>query len=112
MRRDETYLLDILIAAQDARRFVANITRLQFDESRLHQSAVAKALEVIGEAAARTSDEMRQAHPDIPWCARHPVGAGLIASGCRSAGAPLGYSRRATRGSWKTCPYCTWVATA
>ena len=67
MRRDETYLLDILIAARDARDFVSDVTQSQFYASRLHQSAVIKALEVIGEAAARISDEMRQAHPDIPW---------------------------------------------
>ena len=67
MRRDETYLLDILIAARDARSFVADVTQSQFCASRLHQNAVVKALEIIGEAAARISDETRQAHPEIPW---------------------------------------------
>jgi uncharacterized protein with HEPN domain len=29
--------------------------------------AISKALEIIGEAAARISAEMRTAHPEIPW---------------------------------------------
>ena len=57
MRRDEGYLLDMLIAARDARLFVSGLTRRQFDESQLHQNAVVKALEIIGEAAGRISDE-------------------------------------------------------
>ena len=32
MQRDEGYLLDILIAARDARLFVSGLTRRQFDE--------------------------------------------------------------------------------
>jgi uncharacterized protein with HEPN domain len=67
MRRDEAYLLDILIAAREASEFVANLTWRQFAESRLHQSAVVKALEIIGEAAGRISIETRRAHPEIPW---------------------------------------------
>jgi len=67
MRRDETYLLDILIAARDAMSFVSDVTQAQFYASRLHQNAVVKALEIIGDAAARISDETRQAHPEIPW---------------------------------------------
>ncbi len=67
MRRDEGYLLDILIAARDARLFLSGLTRRQFDESRLHQNAVIKALEIIGEAAGRISKETREGHPEIPW---------------------------------------------
>ena len=67
MRRDEGYLLDMLIAARDARLFVSGLTRRQFDASRLHQNAVVKALEIIGEAAGRISEEARKAHPEIPW---------------------------------------------
>lgn len=51
MERDAAYLLDILLAARDAREFVANMTWAAFAASRLHQHAVAKAPEIIGEAA-------------------------------------------------------------
>lgn len=33
----------------------------------MHQLAVLKALETIGEAAARLSEQTRTAHPEIPW---------------------------------------------
>lgn len=67
MQRDEGYLLDMLIAARDAGQFLAGLSLRQFEESRLHQSAVIKALEIIGEAAGRISEQSRQEHPEIPW---------------------------------------------
>jgi len=67
MRRDAAYLLDILIAAQEARQFTTDVTWEQFRKSRLHQNAVIKALETIGEAAGRVSSETRVAYPGLPW---------------------------------------------
>lgn len=68
MRRDEaSFLLDMLEAARKAVAFAADITYRQFEESDLHQHAVFKALEVIGEAAARLDIETKEAHPAIPW---------------------------------------------
>ena len=67
MRRDDAYLLDMLLAARDAVEFSAGLTFLQFERSRLHQSAILKAIEIIGEAAARISKETKQAHPVVPW---------------------------------------------
>lgn len=37
MRRDEAYLLDMLIAARDAVAFISGLTSEQFEASRLHQ---------------------------------------------------------------------------
>lgn len=67
MRRDDGYLLDILIAARDAVTFLEGLSREQFGESRLHQQAITKCLETIGEAAARVSETTRAATPNIPW---------------------------------------------
>ena len=68
MRRDDAaYLLDMLLSARDAAEFAAGLTFPQFERSRLHQNATLKAIEVIGEAAARISEKTRQAHPGIPW---------------------------------------------
>ena len=67
MRRDEAYLLDILIAARKARSFVEGISRAEFGQSDLHQSAVIRALEIMGEAARQISDSTREVHPEIPW---------------------------------------------
>ncbi|MCX7707079.1 MAG: DUF86 domain-containing protein [Anaerolineae bacterium] len=67
MRRDDAYLLDMLIAAQRAARFVADLTWEDFAESDLHQSAVIRELEVLGEAAHLVSEDTRAAHPELPW---------------------------------------------
>ena len=67
MRRDAAYLLDILIAARDAQSFVSGLTWEQFEGSRLHQNAVIKAIEIIGEAAGRVSNETRATYTEIPW---------------------------------------------
>ena len=67
MRRDEAYLLDMLIAARDAVSFIQEVSAEEFRASRLHQHAVMKALETIGEAAGKISEPTRAAHPDIPW---------------------------------------------
>ncbi len=67
MWRDDAYLLDILIAAQNAVKFSNGLTWEEFRQSPLHQHAIAKALENIGEAARKVSDDMKAAHPEIPW---------------------------------------------
>jgi uncharacterized protein with HEPN domain len=53
--RDAALVLDMLLAARDARDFVVGIDEAAFLASRLHQSAVIRALEVLGEAAGKVS---------------------------------------------------------
>jgi uncharacterized protein with HEPN domain len=67
MWRDKAYLLDMLIAAKEARQFSTGLSWEEFQNSSLHQHAIAKALENIGEAARKLSDETKAAHPHIPW---------------------------------------------
>ena len=67
MERDEAYLLDILLAARKAIGFVKGMTWAEFAQSELHQSALVRPLEIIGEAARRISAETQQSHPEIPW---------------------------------------------
>ena len=67
MRRDDAYLLDMLLAARDAVEFAAGLTFPQFQQSRLNQNAILKAIEIIGEAAACVSTDTKEAHPEIPW---------------------------------------------
>ncbi len=67
MRRDDAYLLDILLAARQATEFLEGITWEQFAQSDLLQSAVMRPLEIIGEAGRRISPETQQAHPEVPW---------------------------------------------
>ena len=67
MKRDGAYLLDMLLAARDAVEFAGRITYSQFENSRLHQNASFKALEIVGEAASRVSSGMRESEPNISW---------------------------------------------
>lgn len=57
----------MLIAARDAVGFVAGMSLAEFAASRLHQNAVIRSLEVIGEAAGKVSAATRVAGPGIPW---------------------------------------------
>jgi uncharacterized protein with HEPN domain len=65
--RDAALLLDMLLAARDARAFVADLSEAEVMDSRLHQNAVIRALEVIGEAAGKVSRTTQDARPEIPW---------------------------------------------
>ncbi|GAB4353619.1 MAG: DUF86 domain-containing protein [Candidatus Abyssubacteria bacterium] len=67
MWRDDAYLLDILIAARHANEFMAGLSREEFDRSRLHQDAVVKELEIIGEATRKLSRTFKKQHSEIPW---------------------------------------------
>ncbi|MBV8753835.1 MAG: DUF86 domain-containing protein [Hyphomicrobiales bacterium] len=53
--RDAALLLDMLLAAQDARSFVEWLEEEAFQASRVHQNAVIRSVRVIGEAAGKIS---------------------------------------------------------
>ncbi|MCB1885602.1 MAG: DUF86 domain-containing protein [Geminicoccaceae bacterium] len=65
--RDAALLLDMALAAQDALGFVAGLDEAGFLASRLHQNAVIRSLEVVGEAAGKVSPATRASHPEISW---------------------------------------------
>jgi uncharacterized protein with HEPN domain len=61
------YLQDILSAMDKAHSFVEDMDYAAFEVSDLHQSAVVRQLEIVGEAAKRIPLEIRQSFPDVPW---------------------------------------------
>ena len=67
MRRDDAYLLDMLVAARKAVTFTEKLTYAQFMQSDLHQNAVLKVLEIVGEGASRVSEGARKVYPEISW---------------------------------------------
>jgi uncharacterized protein with HEPN domain len=67
MWRDEAYLLDMLLAARDVRRFTHGLDWQDFAHDRILQNAVMHLIQTIGEAARKISPEFRAAHPAIPW---------------------------------------------
>jgi len=64
---DRDWLADILIASRKIQRFAAGVGRTEFEADDMRESAVARQLEIVGEAAKNVSPEFRAAHPEIPW---------------------------------------------
>lgn len=66
---DDARLRHMLEAARDAMSFVSDCSREDLDRDRKLALAIVKCIEIIGEAAARVTDETRDSHPNIPWAA-------------------------------------------
>jgi uncharacterized protein with HEPN domain len=66
-RAHEDYLRDMLDNAEKALDFVSGMDYDEFFEDEKTSYAVVRALEVIGEAARRVPEDVRDAHPEFPW---------------------------------------------
>jgi uncharacterized protein with HEPN domain len=67
MRHESLYLTDIVEAADHISEFIAGTDFQAFQKSELLRSAVVQKLAIIGEAAARVSEELMTRHPHVPW---------------------------------------------
>lgn len=67
MWRDEAYLLDMLLAARRATKFLGECDLACFERDELRQSAILHQLQIIGEAASKISREYRADHEVIDW---------------------------------------------
>ena len=65
--RDAILVWDIILAGEDALEFVAGMDEAAFQASKLHQNAVIRSLEIVGEASGQISAEFRLSREDIPW---------------------------------------------
>jgi uncharacterized protein with HEPN domain len=61
------FVEDILDAMNKAVNLLEGVSYSQFEADFRINFAVVRALEIIGEAAKRLPDELRQEYPDIPW---------------------------------------------
>lgn len=64
---DEALLLDMLIAARQARKYAEGVTVQSYYNDDLLQDGLAYQMQVIGEAASRISAAFRDEHPEIQW---------------------------------------------
>jgi len=67
MWRDESYVLDMLLAARHVLAHTRDVTRERFDSDVTLHSAVMHWIVVIGEAASHVSPDFRRQHPEFPW---------------------------------------------
>jgi uncharacterized protein with HEPN domain len=67
MSRDDAYLLDMLISARLVAQYALGLTEDRFRRSEMHQDAIIRRLEIIGEAARHVSQETRAEHPKVEW---------------------------------------------
>jgi uncharacterized protein with HEPN domain len=64
---DQNRLKHILVAAMKAIAFAEGRQQAELKKDEQFLFAVIRCLEIIGEAAARMSNDVRENHPDIPW---------------------------------------------
>jgi uncharacterized protein with HEPN domain len=64
---DRIRLLHMIEAVESVLRFTSNRRRSDLEIDQILLFAVVRAIEVLGEAASRGSDETRSAYPHVPW---------------------------------------------
>jgi uncharacterized protein with HEPN domain len=65
--RDSAYLWDMWSAAGSILRFTAGVRFEDYVANELLRRATERSLQILGEAARRVSEELKSAHPEIPW---------------------------------------------
>jgi uncharacterized protein with HEPN domain len=64
---DRIRMQHMLDAAQEAESFATNRSRFDLDKDRMLVLSLVKDVEIIGEAAARVTENTRAEYPEIPW---------------------------------------------
>ena len=64
---DVAHLWDLLEAAREVVCYTSDLSFHAYQQDRMRQRAVERALEIVGEAARRLSAPFKQAHDDVPW---------------------------------------------
>ncbi|MBI2591143.1 MAG: DUF86 domain-containing protein [Candidatus Brennerbacteria bacterium] len=68
MKRDYfDYIQDILDSIKDIEIFITGADFYKFKDDKKTINAIIRSLEVIGEAAKKLPDEIREKYSDIPW---------------------------------------------
>jgi len=61
------YIRDMIGFAEKCLAYTKDMGQQQFVDSAITYDATLRNLELIGEAASRVPDDIRAAHPDVPW---------------------------------------------
>src|SRR6266568_6496598 len=93
MRNDRERLLDILEAIERIDRYAVR-GRETFERDELIQNWTTHQLQIIGEAAARITPDLRENHPEVP---------GVRSSGCAtSSPTAISTSTSTSSGRWSS----------
>jgi uncharacterized protein with HEPN domain len=65
--RDPSFVYDMLDSARSVRSMTKDISFAGFIQDRKLYRACEREIEILGEAANRISDELKAAHPEVPW---------------------------------------------
>lgn len=65
--KDRVRLLHMIEATETVAHFLSGRSRGDLDQDRMLLFAVIHAIEILGEAASKISQETREAAPQIPW---------------------------------------------
>lgn len=65
--RDASYIYDMLDSARSVQDMTRAVLFSGFVQDRKLYRAVEREIEILGEAANRVSDELKAAHPEVPW---------------------------------------------
>jgi uncharacterized protein with HEPN domain len=65
--RGAAALRHMLDHAEETVSFARDRTRADLDADRLLNLALTRLLEIMGEAAGRVPEDLRERHPEIPW---------------------------------------------
>ena len=66
-REYKDYIQDILDSINDIKTFVREINFEQFKNDKKTINAVVRSIEIIGEAAKKIPEALKNKYPDIPW---------------------------------------------
>ena len=64
---DAAILVDMLLFARRIDAKIRAVGREEFDEDEDLQLALTHLIQIVGEAASRSSEELRKQYPAIPW---------------------------------------------
>jgi uncharacterized protein with HEPN domain len=68
MKRDfKDYIQDILSSLEEVEEFTEGLDFEDFLKDRKTINAVIRSLEIIGEAAKKIPEDLRNGHPEMPW---------------------------------------------
>lgn len=61
------YVDDMLAFCEKIRQYTADVDQQRFVDDTMRYDATVRNLELLGEAASRIPETVRQAHPQVPW---------------------------------------------